>query len=472
MAIYSCNLTSIGRTTHAAGTAGAHVGYIARPEASPALLCDHMPEDPAAARTFLDRAERADRVNARVIDKIRIALPRELDEEQRAALVREFMADLTRGRVPWFAAIHQSGEDAHNPHAHIAVRDRDIETGKRVLRLSDSPRDRQSAGLEPKAVDWVRERWEHHANRALEAAGQEARIDRRSLEARGIEREPTIHIGPRAQHIESHVGRPESKVRIDGRGRAIDYPMIDAGRTRLERHAEIVDLNLERAARSPHLETRVWAQFERDQRQKDRLLSARLTADRRRRTLEERRIRQTFRGEEREARQLRQAEAKAVREMVRTRYAPIVSQLKERQGQEREALRTQQGSLWQRFLSIVDVSGATRRKRDAMRAELGTRHKAERQALTAAIRETRMVQRDAVAARYAPVLDDLRTRRAIALRDRADRDVAAEAAAEQERQARERDREQAANAVSRQIAAWKAAQLRTQSRARDQGLER
>jgi hypothetical protein len=33
MAIYSCNLKSIGRTTHQAGTAGAHIRYISRSEA-------------------------------------------------------------------------------------------------------------------------------------------------------------------------------------------------------------------------------------------------------------------------------------------------------------------------------------------------------------------------------------------------------------------------------------------------------
>lgn len=87
------------------------------------------------------------RKNARVIDKIRIALPAELDETQRAALVESFMADLCGRRVPWFAAIHQYGQDAHNPHAHIAVHDRDVETGKRMLRLSDSACDRRRAGL-------------------------------------------------------------------------------------------------------------------------------------------------------------------------------------------------------------------------------------------------------------------------------------------------------------------------------------
>lgn len=62
------------------------------------------------------REEAADRKNARIIDKIRLALPRELDEEQRAKLVVDFARDLTQNRTPWYAAIHQNGKDAHNPH--------------------------------------------------------------------------------------------------------------------------------------------------------------------------------------------------------------------------------------------------------------------------------------------------------------------------------------------------------------------
>jgi len=144
MAIYSCNLRSIGRTTHAEGTAGAHLRYIGRERAASEILSAHIPNSPAMARTWMNGRERQARKNARLCDKIRIALPRELDAPQRAALVRAFMADLTAGgRVPWFAAIHQTGRDAHNPHAHIVVVDSDIETGKRLLCLSDSTRDRE-----------------------------------------------------------------------------------------------------------------------------------------------------------------------------------------------------------------------------------------------------------------------------------------------------------------------------------------
>ena len=78
VAIYSCNLMSVGRTTHAAGTAGAHLRYISREDAEPVVQCEHMPASPAEARTWMDNQEAADRKNARVLDKVRLALPREL----------------------------------------------------------------------------------------------------------------------------------------------------------------------------------------------------------------------------------------------------------------------------------------------------------------------------------------------------------------------------------------------------------
>jgi len=113
MAIYSLNLKSIGKTTHAAGTAGAHLRYIARADAKPELTAQHMPTDPTEARTWMNQAEAADRKNARVVDKVRIALPRELTPEQRMQLVQDFARDLTGDQVPWFAAIHATGKDAH-----------------------------------------------------------------------------------------------------------------------------------------------------------------------------------------------------------------------------------------------------------------------------------------------------------------------------------------------------------------------
>ena len=144
------------------------------------------------ARAWLDRQEEADRKNARVIDKVTIALPRELNAVQRVELVRAFAAEVTQGRVAWLAAVHDQGKDTDNPHAHVILRDRDLQTGKMALRMSQSG-----------STEMLRKTWERVCNAALERAGMDERIDRRTLEAQGIERVPTKHIGPQARQIEA-----------------------------------------------------------------------------------------------------------------------------------------------------------------------------------------------------------------------------------------------------------------------------
>lgn len=111
-----------------------------------------MPAHPRAARRWMNAQEREARKNARLLNKIRAALPRELSHPQNAELVREFLMLLTSTRIPWFYAIHDQGEDRQNPHVHIVLIDKDIETGTRLLRLSDSPKDRETAGLVPNGV--------------------------------------------------------------------------------------------------------------------------------------------------------------------------------------------------------------------------------------------------------------------------------------------------------------------------------
>lgn len=127
-----------------------------------------MPLEPRAARTWLDRQERRDRKNARVIDKLVLALPRELHPLQRRKLVRNFAEEITKGRASWLAALHQSGKDAHNPHAHVIIRDRDPETGKRVALLSEKG-----------STDTLRALWDRMANEALMRAGRPERIGHR-----------------------------------------------------------------------------------------------------------------------------------------------------------------------------------------------------------------------------------------------------------------------------------------------------
>ncbi|NEK15036.1 MobA/MobL family protein [Rhizobium leguminosarum] len=236
MAIYSLHHQPIGKSTQALPhTSAAHVRYITRPSASSHIEAGRMPHKPHDAAAFMINAENADRKNARVSDKLMLALPRELDAEQRAELVRGFAEDVTQGRASWLAAFHDQGKDAQNPHVHLLIRDRDPATGKRVACLSDRG-----------STERLRAMWEDHANHALELAGRTERIDRRTLEAQGIERSPTVHEGPKAQQIERRGARPKSRLRSYRNRpgsrlphRQVDYRGIDRGRSRPAYNREV-----------------------------------------------------------------------------------------------------------------------------------------------------------------------------------------------------------------------------------------
>ena len=210
MAIYHLSHRTVGRTTHAAGTAGAHVGYITRATACRAVIAWKIPEAApgskgGAARAWLDAQELADRKNARVIDKLEIALPIELDQAQRVDLVRAFVQELAGGRaVPFFAAIHDKAgtKDEANPHAHVVIRDRDPATGKgRVIGMSEKG-----------STERAREIWEQVCNETLRNAGHSTRVDRRSLVDQGItDRASPGHEGPQPRKIEAK-GKPSDKL--------------------------------------------------------------------------------------------------------------------------------------------------------------------------------------------------------------------------------------------------------------------
>jgi len=219
MAIFSLTHRPITRTGKCAQsqpyTSAAHCAYVTRQEAATEVLAEHIPTDPEeACRWFVRMEDNDPRKNARLIDKLTVALPRELNHQQNAALVRAFCEAMGRHRVPWLAAIHDGPGDRDNPHAHIIFRDRDIETGKTVMKASDY-----------KSTNRFRELWERKANQHLRRAGLAARIDRRTLKAQGIDREAGIHVGARGMAIARKGIKPGSKA---------GYAAVDKGQTRAE----------------------------------------------------------------------------------------------------------------------------------------------------------------------------------------------------------------------------------------------
>ena len=243
MAIYSLNHRPVGKSTQKQPyTAAAHIAYITRSRALHQLMAARMPDTAEAAEAWLKAEEDRDRANARVVDKVMLALPRELTPEQRVELVRAFAEEVTQATCSWLAAFHDNSADGKNPHCHLVIRDRHPDTGRRVIKTSEKG-----------STERIRLQWEEKANRALERSGQAERIDRRSLRARGIKRKPTIHVGVRAARMGASVGqRSERRWYRNGAGarrrqREIDYVAIDRGRSRLawnqaleqERWAEI-----------------------------------------------------------------------------------------------------------------------------------------------------------------------------------------------------------------------------------------
>ena len=209
---------------------------------------ERMPEAKVRAMRWLRAEERADRVNARVADKLVIALPCELTLQQQITLVWSFAERLTQGRASWFASIYAKGKDRQNPHCHLLVRDRDIHTGMRVVMFSAGAkevRERAAKGLSaPTTLRDIRAMWEQFANQALRDAGRVERIDRRTLAEQGIARSAQVHEGPNIRAMHERGFRPQSRERVyrnravRRRGvpptRLIRYPEIDRGLTRLE----------------------------------------------------------------------------------------------------------------------------------------------------------------------------------------------------------------------------------------------
>lgn len=141
-----------------------------------------------------ERESRGQGVNpktARLARELEISLPHEMTDEQREWLIKDFVREqFVRKGYAVDVAIHEPDgtSDARNYHAHLLVTERTI--GPEGFAAT---KDRNINSRE-QLNDW-REEWAHLANRHLERHGLEARIDHRSLEAQGIDREPTKYMG-------------------------------------------------------------------------------------------------------------------------------------------------------------------------------------------------------------------------------------------------------------------------------------
>ncbi len=173
---------------------GVSASFTLAPEHAPAWA--HDPE------LLWNAAEAAEtRKNSQLARECELALPASLDSPQREAIARTFAQDVVdRYGVAVTVAIHEPSRhgDDRNHHAHILMTTRRMEEdglGAKTRVLDD-----RKTG--PGEVLWMREHAADLINAALTEAGIDERVDHRSFKDRGIDRDPTTHLGPTASEME------------------------------------------------------------------------------------------------------------------------------------------------------------------------------------------------------------------------------------------------------------------------------
>lgn len=237
------------------------------------------PDDaPAAFRTrevLWNSAEKSERRKDAVpAREILLALPHELDFEQRRALVRDFVSRhvVARGMIA-DVAMHQPGKegDQRNFHAHVLV------TTRRVGPDGFGPK--EPAWWSPQQVrDW-RAGWAEIQNEHLRRhLGPNApQVSHLSLAEQGIDRTPTEHLGPSVTAMER---RNQATDRGD-RNRDVGVRNEAAKRSRHD-YSETAD---RLAAAAPKVEAPIDTLVVEAQRVRDGLVAERAAWDARRQAL-------------------------------------------------------------------------------------------------------------------------------------------------------------------------------------------
>ena len=216
----------------------------------------------ADPHAFWAAADTHERANGRLYNELEIALPRELSADDRLALARSFIESQIGMEHPCTWALHVSRalDGGEQPHVHVMFSARTLDGIARgpdlfFKRANAAEPARGGAAKDPawherdKVLE-LREAWAATANRALERAGLETRMDPRSLEAQGIDRMPEPKLGPeRTALLRRGIETPESAQVIDLRvyrerlgqvERAVEHAqghVIDLAQARAEREA-------------------------------------------------------------------------------------------------------------------------------------------------------------------------------------------------------------------------------------------
>jgi ATP-dependent exoDNAse (exonuclease V) alpha subunit len=205
------------------------------------LLPENAPEhyhDRAILWNSVEHGEKTK--NAQLSRHLEVGLPAEMEQADQINLLRDYVQEhfVERGMCA-DVCVHDKRDG--NPHAHVMLTMRPImpdgtwgqksrrehildKQGQRIL--LDSGKDYKTRNISLTGWDdrgnaelW-RDAWEKAVNREYERLGLEQRIDMRSFEKQGLDKEPTLHLGPTAAQMERE-GQPsylgDTNREIEGR---------------------------------------------------------------------------------------------------------------------------------------------------------------------------------------------------------------------------------------------------------------
>lgn len=195
----------------------------------------NVPEWARDVSQLANEIEKAEKYkNAQLALPIELSLAHELTLEQNRWMLQDFVKEnFTRKGYATIAAIHEPPEhgDDRNIHAHLLVSLRKIDENG----FAPTKAEQQKNYLKRRErVEELRQSWEHHLKRHLARHNfvrEAEEVSCKSLDAQGIDREATKHLGPVAAYMESEGQQTElgdKNREIEARNKERERLKIDA----------------------------------------------------------------------------------------------------------------------------------------------------------------------------------------------------------------------------------------------------
>lgn len=188
------------------------------------MLPSNAPPEYANRETLWNAAEEVEKQwNSQLARRFVLALPREIPRDLYPQMIREYCEAhfVSKGMCCDFA-IHDPDPPGHNPHCHVMLTMRAMDEHGKWLPKSRKVYDLDENGErirlpsgnwkshKENTVDWNeqyhgeewRHGWEVVQNRYLELVGSPERVDLRSYERQGLDKIPTVHMGPAVTQME------------------------------------------------------------------------------------------------------------------------------------------------------------------------------------------------------------------------------------------------------------------------------